>query len=52
MAALWLALGLLAGCGGGEVSWCFSGGSGTVSAGYNSTDCPPDADKNLAANAP
>ncbi|QTD46666.1 hypothetical protein [Ottowia testudinis] len=33
---------LLAGCGGGsEVSWCFSDGSGAVSAGYNTTQCPP-----------
>ena len=34
---------LLAGCGGGsDVSWCF--GTGSVSAGYNSTHCPPRPD--------
>ena len=32
---------LLAGCG-GDASWCFNDGSGRVSAGYNTTQCPPD----------
>ena len=37
-----LALGLwLAGCGGGDLSWCLSNGSGSMSAGFNTSDCPP-----------
>lgn len=34
----------LAGCGGGDVSWCVSGGA--FAAGYNSSDCPRDPDGN------
>ena len=42
--AAWLATLLLVGCGGGsEVSWCIGGGSGGVSAGYNTTQCPPES---------
>ncbi|RRD55808.1 hypothetical protein EII20_13650 [Comamonadaceae bacterium OH2545_COT-014] len=31
---------LLAACG-GDVAWCYSNDAGTVSAGYNTTHCPP-----------
>ena len=42
---------LLAGCGGGtEVSWCF--GSGSVSAGHNSTQCPPNPDRKAGESPP
>ena len=43
--AAWLAtLLLLVGCGGGsEVSWCIGSGSGGVSAGYNTSQCPPES---------
>ena len=35
---------LLVGCGGGsEVSWCVGNGAGGVSAGYNTTQCPPES---------
>ena len=35
---------LLAGCGGGsEVSWCMGGGGSGVSAGYNTSQCPPES---------
>ena len=34
---------VLAACGGGtEASWCLSGNDGGWSAGYNSSDCPPE----------
>ncbi|MDO5289781.1 MAG: hypothetical protein Q4F13_09135 [Pseudomonadota bacterium] len=43
---------LLAGCGDG-VSWCYGSGDGTVSAGYNTTQCPPDTPaKDDAGDAP
>ena len=41
LAAVLVAARVLAGCGGGtEVSWCL-GGDG-FSAGYNTSQCPPD----------
>ena len=41
LAAVIVAASVLAGCGGGtEVSWCL-GGDG-FSAGYNTSQCPPD----------
>lgn len=27
---------------GGDVSWCYGSGDGRFSAGYNTTQCPPD----------
>ena len=45
LAAALLLAAVLAGCGGGEVSWCIQGGSGSLSVGYHSADCPPDSKK-------
>ncbi|MBN8557906.1 MAG: hypothetical protein LCH72_16160 [Proteobacteria bacterium] len=36
----------LAACGGGDLSWCIQGGSGSLSAGCHSADSPPDSQKN------
>ena len=46
LAAALLLAAVLAGCGGGEVSWCIQSGSGSLSAGYHSADCRPDSKKN------
>ena len=42
----------LAGCGGGELSWCIHSGSGSLAGGPNPPDCPPDPkpDRSLQAS--
>ena len=42
----------LAGCGGGELSWCIHSGSGSLAGGPNPPDCPldPKPDRSLQAS--